>query len=65
MTVTSEPAVAEGDWLGASTHLVTLSPLAAALVVQKEPCAKVLGASPKTAIKDNEVNTNSLFTEAS
>jgi hypothetical protein len=32
--------------------------------VQKEACAKALDASPMTAIKDNEVNNNSRFTNA-
>ena len=44
--------------------MVSLSPLAVALVVQKEPCAKALGASTKTAIKDNEINANSFLTDA-
>src|ERR687894_3154830 len=60
MTVTSGLAVAVG--LGASTHLVTLTPLAVAVVVQKEPCAKALDASTRTAIKDDEANSISLFT---
>src|SRR5215211_5503004 len=64
ITVTSGLAVTLGVGLGASTHLVTLSPLAVALVVQKEPCAKALGASTKTAIKDNKVDTNSFLTNA-
>jgi hypothetical protein len=64
MTVTSGLAVALGIGLGASTHFSTLSPSAATLVVQKEACAKALDANPKTAIKDNEVNINSLFTNA-
>ena len=65
ITVTSGLAVTPGvGLLGASTHLATLSPLAVALVVQKEPCAKALGASTKTAIKDNEVDTNSFLTNA-
>jgi hypothetical protein len=64
ITVTSGLAVPAGVGLGASTHLVTLTPLAAAVVVQKEPCAKALGASARTAIKDNEVNGISLFTDA-
>lgn len=62
MTVTSGLAVAVGLGLGASTHLVTLTPLAAAVVVQKEPCAKAPDAGPRTVIKDNEVNSISLFT---
>jgi len=63
--VMSGLAVALGIGLGASTHLVTFSAeLAATLVVQKEPCAKALDARPKTAIKDNEVNINSLLTNA-
>ncbi len=62
MTVTSGLAVAVGLELGASTHLVTLTPLAAAVVVQKEPCAKAPDAGPRTVIKDNEVNSISLFT---
>ena len=62
ITVTPGLAVTLGVELGASTHLVALPLLAPALVVQKEPCAKALGASPKTAIKDNEVNTNSFLT---
>ena len=62
MTVTSGLAVAEGVGLGASTHLVTFSLPAATLVVQKEPCAKALGANPKAAIMNNEVNINSLLT---
>ena len=60
MTVTSGVAVAVG--LGASTHLLTLTPLAEAVVVQKEPCAKALDASTRTVIKDNEVKSISLFT---
>jgi len=64
ITVTSGLAVTLGVGLGASTHLVTLSPLAVALAVQKEPCAKALGASTKTAIKDNKVDTNSFLTNA-
>src|SRR5918997_4666016 len=60
ITVTSGLVVAVG--LGASTHLVTLTPLAVAVVVQKEPCAKALDASTRTAIKDDEVNSISLFT---
>jgi hypothetical protein len=63
MTVTSGLAVAVG--LGASTHLVTLTPLAVAVVVQKEPCAKALDATTRTVIKDNEVNSISLFTNPS
>jgi len=62
ITVTSGPAVAVGP--GASTHVVTLSSLVPALVVQKEPCAKALDASTKTAPKDNEVNINSVLTDA-
>ena len=64
ITVTSGLAVTLGVGLGASTHLATLSPLVVGLVVQKEPCAKAVGASTKTAIKDNEVNTNSFLTNA-
>ena len=64
ITVTSGLAVTLGVGLGASTHLVTLSPLAVALAVQKEPCAKALGASTKTAIKDNKIDTNSFLTNA-
>src|SRR5215213_3105637 len=64
ITVTSGLALTLGIELGASTHLVTLSPLEVALVVQKEPCAKALGASTKTAIKDNKVDTNSFLTNA-
>jgi hypothetical protein len=60
MTVTSGLAVAVG--LGASTHLVTFAPLAVAVVVQKEPCAKALDASTRPVIKDNEANSISLFT---
>jgi len=59
-TVTSGVAVA----LGASTHLVTLWPLAAAVVVQKEPCAEAPGARIRTAIKANEVNIKSSLTDA-
>jgi hypothetical protein len=59
-TVTSGLAVAVG--LGASTHLVTLTPLAAAVVVQKEPCAKAPDAGTRTVITDNEVNSISLLT---
>jgi hypothetical protein len=44
--------------------LVTLAPLARALVVQKDPCANALGASTRTAIKDNDVNTSSLLTSS-
>jgi hypothetical protein len=61
-TVTSGLAVAVGLGLGASTHLVTLTPLAAAVVVQKEPCAKAPDAGTRTVIKDNEANSSSLFT---
>ena len=64
ITVTSGLAVAVGLALGASTHLVTLTPLAAAVVVQKEPCAKALDASTRTLIKDDEVNSISLFTNS-
>ncbi len=64
ITVTSGLAVALGVGLGASTHLVTLSPLAVALVVQKESCARALGASTKTAIKDTKANTNNFLTNA-
>jgi hypothetical protein len=53
-----------GVGLGASTHLVTLTPLAVACVVQKEPCAKALGESTNTTIKDNEANINSFLTNA-
>jgi hypothetical protein len=60
MTVTSGLAVGLG--LGASTHLETLTPLAAAVVVQKEPCAKAPDAGTRMVIKDNEVNSISLFT---
>ena len=63
-TVTSGVAVALGVGLGASTHLVTLTPLAVAVVVQKEPCAEAPGARIKTAIKDNEANINSSLTDA-
>jgi hypothetical protein len=63
-TVTSGLAVTLGVGLGASTHLVTLWPLAAAVVVQKEPCAEAPGASIRTAIKDNEVNSNTFLTDA-
>ena len=63
-TVTSGVAVALGVALGASTHLVTLWPLAAAVVVQKEPCAEAPGATIRMAIKANEVNTNSSLTDA-
>ena len=62
-TVTSGVAVALGVGLGASTHLVTLWPLAAAVVVQNEPCARAPGARIRTAIMDNEVNTNSFLTD--
>ncbi len=62
-TVTSGVAVALGVGLGASTHLVTLWPVASAVVVQKEPCAEAPGASIKTAIMDNEVNVNSFLTD--
>ena len=62
ITVTSGLAVAVGLALGASTHLVTLTPLEVAVVVQKEPCAKALDASTRTVIKDDEVNSISLFT---
>jgi hypothetical protein len=58
-TVTSGVAVAPGVGLGASTHLVTLWPLAAAVVVQKEPCAEAPGARIRTAIRANEVDNNS------
>src|SRR5918997_278112 len=61
-TVTSGVAVAVGLGLGASTHLVTLTPLAAAVLVQKEPCAKAPETGTRTVIKDNEVNSISLFT---
>src|SRR5918997_2931459 len=61
-TVTSGLAVAVGLGLGAFTHLVTLKPLAAAVVVQKEPCAKAPDAGTRTMIKDNEVSSISLFT---
>lgn len=64
ITVRSGLAVAPGVGLGASTHLATVSPFAVALVVQKEPCAKALGASTKTEIKDNKANTNSFLTNA-
>jgi hypothetical protein len=64
ITVTSGLAVTLGVELGASTQFVALPLLAVALVVQKDPCANALGASPKTAIKDNEVNTNSFRTNA-
>ena len=60
-TVTSGVAVALG--LGASTHLVTLTPLAVAGGVQKEPCAEAPGARIRTAIKDNEANINSFLTD--
>jgi hypothetical protein len=62
MTVTSGLAVALGVGLGASTHLVTFSPPAATLVVQKESCAKALGALTMTETKDNHTNVNSLLT---
>jgi hypothetical protein len=62
MTVTSGLAVALGVGPGASTHLVTFSPSAATLVVQKESCAKALGATTKTTTKDNHTNVNSLLT---
>ncbi len=62
-TVTSGVAVALGVGLGASTHLVTLWPLEAAVVVQKEPCAEALGARIRTAIEANEVNINSFLTD--
>ena len=61
-TVTSGVAVALG--LGASTHLVTLVPLAVAVVVQKVPCAEAPGARIRTAIIANEVNINSSLTDA-
>ena len=64
ITVTSGLAVAVGLALGSSTHLVTLPPLAVAVVVQKEPCAKALDASTRTVIKDDEVNSISLFTNS-
>jgi hypothetical protein len=60
ITVTSGPAVAVGS--GASTHLVTLSPVAPALVVQNEPCAKALGASANTPTKHSKVSINNLLT---
>ena len=59
-TVTSGVAVALG--LGASTHLVTLTPLAVAVVVQKEPCAEAAGARIRTAIMANEADINSSLT---
>jgi hypothetical protein len=64
ITVTSGLAVALGVGLGASTHLVTFSPSAATLVVQKEPCAKALGATTRTVSKVNEANVNILLTNA-
>jgi hypothetical protein len=63
-TVTSGLAVAVGVGLGASTHLVTFSPPAATLVVQKEPCANALGASTNMASKDNKVNIDSFLMNA-
>jgi hypothetical protein len=63
ITVTSGLAVALGAGLGASTHFVTFSPSAATLVVQKESCAKALGATTKTATKDKETNSNSPLTD--
>ncbi len=41
--------------------MATAAPLALAVVVQKEPCAKALDASTRTVIKDDEVNSISLF----
>jgi len=61
-TVTSGVAVALGVGLGASTHLVTLTPLAVAVVVQKEPCAEAPGARIRTAIMANEADINSSLT---
>src|SRR5215213_8793149 len=62
ITVTSGLAVALGVGLGASTHFVTLAPLAAAVVVQKEPCAKALGASTSAPVRHNEVSISNLLT---
>jgi hypothetical protein len=62
ITVTSGLAVTLGVGLGASTHLVTLAPLAAAVVVQKEPWARALGASTNTPTRHNEVIISNLLT---
>jgi hypothetical protein len=60
--VTSGLAVTLAAGFGASTHLATLSPLALAVVVQKEPCARTPGASTRTETRDTEADTTSFLT---